>query len=195
MKQDTAALSVMAAIKQRVSVRDYSPQRLDEATILSLLAAAVRAPTAMHRETWRFVIVEHRGQLKQLSDRAKPYFLKELRDIHLESEKRMLAMFTAPDYNLFYNAGTLILICGPTDDPFVQPDCWLAAENLMLAACASGLGSCIIGSATTGLNQPQSKAELRIPVQYSVIVPIIVGVPAAKTMPLPRQDPVVLAWN
>jgi hypothetical protein len=42
-------------------------------------------------------------------------------------------------------------------------DCWLAPENLMLAACAKGLGACVIGLAVSALSTPEWKAELKIP--------------------------------
>jgi nitroreductase len=46
---------------------------------------------------------------------------------------------------------------------------WLAAENLMLAAHAMGLGTCVIGSAVPALNTPKSKAELNIPSECTAI--------------------------
>ena len=50
-------------------------------------------------------------------------------------------------FDLFYGGSTLIVIAGPTDHAWTVIDCSLAAENLMLAACASGLGTCWIGFA------------------------------------------------
>ena len=67
-------ISVLNAIHERRSVRDYSPQRLDHATIRKLLDAAVWAPTAVHEEPWAFVIVQDMATLKSLSDRAKSDF-------------------------------------------------------------------------------------------------------------------------
>ncbi|HJW23960.1 MAG TPA: nitroreductase family protein, partial [Rhodocyclaceae bacterium] len=58
MNQTALAASVLEAIQKRRSVRDYSPQRLDGATVEGLLAAAVRAPTAMHAEPWRFIVIQ-----------------------------------------------------------------------------------------------------------------------------------------
>jgi nitroreductase len=51
-------LSMLDAINQRRSVRDYTVEKPDAATLNRLLAAAVRAPTAMHGEPWAFLIVE-----------------------------------------------------------------------------------------------------------------------------------------
>lgn len=49
-------LTALDAIFSRRSVRTYTPQQLDAATIRSLLDAAVQAPTAMHLEPWAFVV-------------------------------------------------------------------------------------------------------------------------------------------
>ena len=195
MMPKAAEMSLMGTIRERTSVRSYTAQKLDAGIIRDLLAAAVRAPTAMHAEPWAFVIVQDGGQIKRLSDRGKGYFLDELRDAALDRDGRVRDEFARPEFNLFYNAGTLILICGPSASPLTLPDCWLAAENLMLAACARGLGTCVIGSAVTGLNRPESKAELDIPADYSVIAPIIVVFPDSDSTPAPRKAPRVLAWH
>lgn len=66
-------------------------------------------------------------------------------------------------------------------------DCWLAAENLLLAAYAQGLGTCVIGFAVSALNTPEWKAELKIPAEMTAVAPMIVGVPAGVTPPVPPQ--------
>ncbi len=188
-------VSAVEAIYGRRSVRAYTSKRLDEATIRTLLAAAVRAPTAIHEEPWSFVIVQDAHALKRLSDRAKGYFVEEMHRAHLDRGGDTLEKFEHPDFNIFYNAGTLIVICARPVGPFVVADCWLAAENLMLAAFSMGLGSCVIGSAVTGLNTPESKSELGIPVEISAIAPIIVGVPGDESRATSRKEPRILAWK
>ena len=79
--------------------------------------------------------------------------------------------------------------------PFVEADCWLAAENLMLAACSRGLGTCVIGSALAALNLPEAKAEVGIAADFSAIVPIIVGVPSGQTPLTARKGPRILLWK
>jgi nitroreductase len=107
----------------------------------------------------------------------------------------MLDVFASQEFNIFYDAGTLVVICAKPMGPFVAADCWLAAENLMLAACAMGLGTCVIGSAVPALNTPAVKAELGIPAEYSAVAPIIVGGPSGETRPTARREPEILAWN
>lgn len=183
-------MSVYETILARRSVRSYLPKKVDNAIIRSLLEAAVHAPTAMHREPWAFVIVQDRQLLLQLSNRAKSlYFAEE----HHDSAAHFVQMFNSPDFNIFYDAGTLILICGNKSAPFAAADCWLAAENMMLAACAMGLGSCVIGCALPALNDQDVRKMLNIPDGYSVISPIIVGYQHEKKAPALRNPPVVLS--
>jgi nitroreductase len=188
-------LSVMNAIHERRSVRSYSPQRLDQATIRNLLDAAVWAPTAVHEEPWAFVIVQDMAALKRLSDRAKAIFAADARRAHPDQATHLLEILAQPDFNIFYNAGTLIIICGRPKGPFVVADCWLGAENLMLAAHAMRLGSCVIGFAVPALNTPEIKAELGIPADCTAIAPIIVGVPSGETPRTTRKDPEILTWK
>ena len=195
MTKHKANMNIMEAIYRRCSVRSYSPERLDRAAVHALLAAAVRAPTAVHLEPWSFAIIQDTGVLKRLSDRAKPIFLEEVQRSHLDRDGHTFEMFASPDFNMFYNAGTLIIICGKPMGSFVAADCWLAAENLILAACSMGLGTCIIGSAVPALNTPNIKAEFNIPDELTAIAPIIVGVPSGETPPTARKDPEVVFWK
>jgi nitroreductase len=195
MTQPEAPMSLTEAIYERRSVRSYASQRLDHTVILSLLKAAVWAPTAVHEEPWKFVILQDKSALRQLSDRAKPLFLEEAHRAHLDRGGHTFDSFAQPDFNIFYNAGTLILICAKPMGPFVVADCWLAAENLMLAACAMGLGTCVIGSAVPALNTAEIKAELGVPAECTVIAPIIVGVPSGETPRTTRKEPEILTWK
>ncbi len=189
------AIDTMGAIRARRSVRSYTPRKLDRATIGILLDAAVQAPTAMHQEPWAFVVVQDEDRLKRISDRAKRFFVEEARRTHLDRGGHTLEMFERPDFNIFYDASTLIVICGNPAVPFVSADCWLAAENLLLAAVSMGLGTCVIGSAVSGLNTPETKSELGIPSELSAIAPIIAGVPASAPPVAPRKEPRILAWK
>jgi nitroreductase len=188
-------MSMIDTIYARRSVRSYSPLKLQFEAVRALLAAAVRAPTAVHEEPWAFVVVQDPVALKRLSDSAKPLFLEEIHRAHLDRGGHSLDNFAQPDFNIFYNASTLIVICAKLQGPFVVADCWLAAENLILAACSMGLGTCVIGSAVPGLNTPETKAMLGIPAEFTAIAPIIVGIPSGDTPPTSREEPRVLYWK
>jgi nitroreductase len=188
-------MSAMDAIYHRRAVRDYTPQTIDQAVIGTLLDAAVQAPTAMHEEPWSFAVIQDKNLLNRLSDSAKERVRNEAQGSDSHHAKRSLELVNKPDFHVFYNAGTLIVICNKFQGPFGKADCWLAAENLMLAACAKGLGTCVIGFAVSALNTPEWKAELKIPAEMTAIAPIIVGVPAGETPPVPRKQPEIVIWK
>lgn len=194
-------MTVFEAIAKRRAVRAYRPDMVDGDTVRELLKAAVRAPTAMHAEPWAFAVVQNRALLKKYSDLAKATWSPE-RDVPHSiahpaagSDARAGSMFSRPDFNIFYDSSTLIVICGRSPGSFAAADCWLAAENLMLAACAMGLGTCCIGFAVAVLNRPEVKIELNIAPDVQVVAPIIVGLPSGETSATTRKDPDILCWR
>jgi nitroreductase len=192
-----APMSLERAIHERRAVRSYQPHRLAQTTIHHLLAAAVQAPTAVRLEPWAFVVIQDPALLRRYSDKAKALSIERAARYRTEGAhaEGHIALLEDPKYNIFYDAGTLIVICGRPLGPLVSADCWLAAENLMLTACAIGLGTCCVGFAIELLNQPEIKAELDIPADVTAVAPIIVGLPRAVPRATPRQPPVILSWK
>jgi nitroreductase len=189
------SMSALDAIYHRRAVRDYTPRTIDQAVIRTLLDAAVHAPTAMHEEPWSFAVIQDKNLLNRLSDSAKERVRSEAQGADTHHAKHSLDLVNKPDFHVFYNAGTLIIIYSKFQGLYVVADCWLAAENLMLAACAKGLGTCVIGFAVSALNTSEWKAELKIPAEMTAIAPIIVGVSAGETPPVSRKQPEVVTWK
>lgn len=193
MNHAAQTMSLQAAIAGRTSVRAYASKPVDRSVLLELMAAAVRAPTAMHGEPWHFVVVQDAGLLKRLSDRAKQVYSDEA--ARPQADRRVLDILAQPGFNVFYDAGTLVVICAGGTGHFEIADCWLAAQNLMLTAHAIGLGTCVIGLALSVLNLPDVKNELGIPAGTTAVAPIIVGMPQGESVPGTRKPPHVIAWR
>jgi hypothetical protein len=186
-------VEVIETIRRRHAVRSFEQQKVEEAAIRTLLDAAVLAPTAVHEEPWAFAIIQDGATLRRLSDKAKEGMNETWHSLHVQGHPP--SNFVPPE-NIFYDAGTLIVIYGKPMGPFVVADCWLAAENLMLAACSMGLGTCVIGLAVSALNTPEWKAELNAAPDMTAFAPIIVGVPrTGRTLPTSRKAPEILAWK
>lgn len=204
---DVASSShILDVIHQRRSTRSFLPDRVDESTVRALIDAAVWAPTAIHLEPWVFAVVQDRRLLRHLSDRAKALWAHPAHssaDPHIEARVPASAAFARliadPDFNIFYDAGTLIVIGAREHGPaerFAVADCWLAAATLMLAAHEFGLGTCVIGSAVPALALPAVKADLGIPHDVTPIAPIIVGRPRTPShITSTRKVPEIVAWK
>jgi nitroreductase len=59
----------------------------------------------MNLQPWAFVVVQDRKLLKEFSDRSKVLVAKA------DKPAKLKERLTDPEFNIFYNAGTLIVIC------------------------------------------------------------------------------------
>lgn len=132
-------MEILEAIYQRCAVRSYLDQTVENPVMEALLDAAIHAPSAMNSQPWVFAIVQNKELLENWSARAKAYGLATLTGNPQGDHWRTI--LTKPDYNMFYDAPVLIVICAkPGDGLMPVEDCCLAAQNLMLAAHAKWLG-------------------------------------------------------
>lgn len=187
--------NVIDAIYHRRSVRDYKPSTVDDSIIHALLDAAVHAPTAMHEEPWAFAVIKDKSLLNRLSDSAKELLRAEAMESDSSQSKHVLELIDKPGFDVFYNAGTLIVIYNKMQRTTGVADCWLAAQNLMLAAYAKGLGTCVVGLSIQALNTPGWKKQLEIPFEMTAIAPIIIGVPGSEPPPVSRKQPEIITWK
>lgn len=183
-------MDVIDAIYQRRAVRDFTAEPVAKDQIDQLINAAIQAPNAMDRQRWAFVVLRDPALLKRISEEAKTLTLSLMGSAPHMAQFR--AFLSQADFNIFYNAPVLIVICGTEDDRFVEQDCCLAAANLMLAAHAAGLGTCWIGFAEAWLGQAEAKKELGIPAHYRPIAPIILGHPRTRPEAPARHRPDVV---
>jgi nitroreductase len=168
-------MDINEAITGRRAVREYTAQTLDEPTIGCLIDAAVHAPSAMNEQPWTFTIVRDQSVLDRISKGAKAHMLSTMSESpHSGHIKSLLA---DSSFHIFYNAPILILVSASAEGPWIVEDCALAAENLMLAAYAAGLGACWIGFAQGFLNTSEGKNILGLPAVWVPVAPIIVGHP------------------
>lgn len=186
-------MEVIKAIYERRAVRQYTGQQVPRLALLNLIEAAIQAPSAVNQQPWAFSVFQGRDRLKSYSDQAKQHFLAMFTSAPGLSEE-VTRMLQDPGYNIFYNADAVVVIWAKSGGLNPAEDCCLAAQNLMLAAHASGLGSCPIGFARPWLNLPEVKQELAIPEEYSAVFPVIVGWPMETPAHPPRNNPKILSW-
>lgn len=180
-------MDVMEVIYGRRALRDFTSETVDQQTLQKLIGAAVQAPSAVNQQPWLFFVVRDRSLLARISREAKAHMLKTtpagLLSHHFEE------LLSDPKFDIFYGAPVLILIASNSQSPWAVEDCSLAAQNLMLAAHAAGLGTCWIGFAQSWLGTPEGKAALNLPATCVPVAPVIVGHPKSAPLPVSRKDP------
>ncbi len=181
-------MNLREAIYSRRAVRDFTTEAVDEATLKELIDAAIQAPSAVNQQPWRFTVVRDQKMLAEISRQSKAHMLRTspaaLASPHFN------AILNNPEFDIFYHAPALIVISA-ANGPWIVEDCALAAQNLMLAACAAGLGTCWIGFAQGWLASREGKSILKLDESIVPVAPIIVGHPKDGTPAVPRKRAVV----
>ncbi len=170
---DTEA--VLNCISTRASVRQYTSVEVSDATVDTLLRAAMCAPTAVNRQPWAFVVV---------------------RDTALRAT---LAKALPNAGNKLTGASVAIVVCGDStrmlkqQPEFWVQDCSAATENLLLAAHACGLGAVWCGLYPDMERTRTARTILGLDERYVPLCIIPVGYPAAPVNPKNkyREDAII----
>lgn len=186
---------ILKIIRARRSVRDYLPNEVPDDMIREIIRAGCHAPSAVNKKPWRFVVIKDRELMKKLSEKAREMWM-ELDKIASNPEIIKLAnMVSRSGFNIFYNAPLLIMVFSHPSAFSPQIDCALAAENMMIAARALGIGSCWIGLGSP-LGQVESiMKDLGVPEGYKLMACLIFGYPVKLLESTPKHDEnVILNW-
>lgn len=185
-------MDLLQALAGRRAVREYTHAVVHDQVLRDLIDAAVLAPSAMNQQPWAFAVVRDQQRLDRLSSAAKAHMTASASTgPHTAQFQHLL---DDPQFQIFYHAPALVLICATQAGPWIVEDCSLAAGNLMLAAHAAGLGTCWIGFAQGYLNTAQGKRLLGLPESWVPVAPIIVGHPAAAAPGVERR-PAHILWD
>ena len=180
-------MDVLDAIHGRRTIRSYRPEPVDRGLLQQVLWAAVQAPTppVSGDSPWKLCVIDDAQRLAEYGVRAKQYAREhQPPGQHWEWTER-------PGFLVFWNAPTVVLFCARTANPQSPFDCCRAAQNMLIAAHALGLGSCWVGAPIPWLNSPGVAEELGIPAGYEVAAAVLVGYAAEQPAGQPRPQPEV----
>ena len=174
-------MDVMEAIRARRAIRRFDAGQLDEDDLEAILEAGLFAPSAGGRQGVVFVVCQDRetnvrlGKIRR--ERSHPRMAHG--DVYVSREQPSIA--DDPDIkDAFYGAPTVVHLFAPADFLFAPDDCACAAENMMLAATARGVGSCYIGDAQVPFDDPAARelpAQWGVPEGYRAVVTLVLGYP------------------
>jgi len=176
-------------IKGRRSVRCYKNEPVSKEQIEAILEAGEWAPTAMHKEPCRFIVIEDKKLIKYVSDETKLLVQQMMPAI----AKR----FATESDAICYDAPVLILICTEKDERWNTMnliDSVLAAQNMFLKAYELGLGTCYMGFVSFLTNKAEVLRKIGVPENYQMAVPFILGHPKNKQGSDKRNKPNILKW-
>jgi len=160
MVGDIMTNSVLKAIRDRRSVRQFETASIEEEKIQAILEAGRWAPSWLNRQPWRFLIITDQNLKQRISEHVPNIFIMGLKQ-----------------------APICIAVCvEPKEDPyhFIE-DGAAATQNMALAAQSLGLGSVWIGvfnlKDKKDSTEKKIKEILNIPKTYRLISILPIGVP------------------
>ena len=126
---------VLKTIERRRSVRSFSDNQIKDNELQAVMEAAQYAPNA-GSQSWQFIVIQKEELINDLSNASK--------EIAKNNEVEFIReLANNQDFNAFYNAPTVILVCGD-ESPWMPADCAAATQNILLAAESLGLAACWI---------------------------------------------------
>ena len=164
-------------IMTRVSVREFTGEKISEAQIDTLLRAAMSAPSALNKQPWAFIVVTDEQKIAELGE-ALPYSRC--------SNKPAVAIIPCGDLSK--------AIEGEMANFWIN-DVSAATENLLLSAHAMGLGA-----VWTGLHPDMNRVclvqkLLGLPEHIIPLCVVPVGVPAEQPAVKDKYLPENIHYN
>ncbi len=170
-------MDAMECILSRTSIRDFSDSPVTPAEVTKLLAAGMAAPSAVNMQPWMFEIVDRRELLDALAEKL-------------------------PYAKMLKNAPLAILVCGDLRKTLDQrereywvEDCSAAAQNILLAAHALGMGAVWTAVHPVGSRIDAVQSLLNMPDYLIPLNVIPVGYPAEGSAPKQKWDESKIHWN
>ena len=169
-------------VQKRQSDRKYAPKPVAREHILKCLEAARMAPSACNSQPWKFVVVDDRVKLIQISDAAIGLGMNKF-----TVQVPVLVAVVQENMNLEAKAGAVV-----KNKDYSMMDLGMAVENFCLQAAELGLGTCIMG----WFDEKRIKEILGIPRGRRVQLLIALGHPDAPTRSKVRKPlEEISSWN
>lgn len=155
---------VIDTLISRRSVRKFTPQKMDDATLEIIVRAGVQAPFAGQLYS---IIVTRRAHL--------PFHAAAMFLICVDMHRMELIMARRGWKTASNNLSLLV---------FGIQDASLLAENMIIAAESLGLGSCLLGN--TPYEAPKLRKFYNLPLRVFPLVQLVMGYPDETYPPRPR---------
>ena len=169
-------------VQKRQSDRKYAPKPVAREHILKCLEAARMAPSACNSQPWKFVVVDDRVKLIQISDAAIGLGMNKF-----TVQVPVLVAVVQENMNLEAKAGAVV-----KNKDYSMMDLGMAVENFCLQAAELGLGTCIMG----WFDEKKVKDVLGVPRGRRVQLLIALGHPDAPTRSKVRKSlEEMSSWN
>lgn len=170
---------IFETIMHRRSIRRFEPKQIEETALQQILQAGLYAPCAGGRQGVIFAVCQDKEVNERLGKIKRANSNPRMATATSFVSREQPSIADDPKLtNAFYDAPTVITLFAPKNFLFSVDDCAVAAENMMLAADALGIGSCYIGQGWPAFAAPYGQEILRqwnIPADHYAVMQLLLG--------------------
>lgn len=170
---------IFETIMHRRSIRRFEPKQIEETALQQILQAGLYAPCAGGRQGVIFAVCQDKKVNERLGKIKRANSNPRMATATSFVSREQPSIADDPKLtNAFYDAPTVITLFAPKNFLFSVDDCAVAAENMMLAADALGIGSCYIGQGWPAFADPYGQEILRqwnIPADHYAVMQLLLG--------------------
>ncbi len=191
MSEADSSLSYFELVGNQRAQRELKPDPIPQAVIEQILEAGTHAPSAMNTQPWRFVVVQDPSVRKEVADGARAAWEGFARDLTKDQSDPGFKAVDRWATSGLAEAPVIIVLCGDTQVlPLEQmgSSIYPAAQNILLAANALGLGSLMSNLPLFAPGGTLAKA-LGLPEHIVPLATLPIGYPARK-LGKPRRKPI-----
>ncbi|HZY47509.1 MAG TPA: nitroreductase family protein [Candidatus Bathyarchaeia archaeon] len=188
--------SILKGINSLRSVRRFKPDPVPEDSIKTILESASKAASGSNTQPWEFIVVRDAKMKARLKEPMLRTWLARLaggkgmsprmREVYDEATEMLRDTEKVP---------VIIFCCFDLDrvsksEEVRYASIYPAVQNLMLAAQALGLGTCLtVHGSTPARGELEVKRMLGIPEHVKIACLVYLGYPAVRLGP-PKRKPV-----
>lgn len=176
--------NVLEVLKSRRSIRAFLETQIKDEEVEAIVEAGLYAPSAKNAQPWHFTVVQNKELIDEMSVEIK----ENLKNSPIEFFK---ALGNDEKYHAFYNAPTVVIVCGQEAVPSVNADCSAAIQNMQIAAESLNIGSCWMGPTKflfAGNKAKHYLDKLEIPEGYACQYSIVLGHKKMEPTAPPRKE-------
>ena len=170
---------IFETIMHRRSIRRFEPKQIEETALQQILQAGLYAPCAGGRQGVIFAVCQDKEVNERLGKIKRANSNPRMATATSFVSREQPSIADDPKLtNAFYDAPTVITLFAPKNFLFSVDDSAVAAENMMLAADALGIGSCYIGQGWPAFADPYGQEILRqwnIPADHYAVMQLLLG--------------------
>lgn len=163
-------MDALDVIFSRRSIRHFKRDAIPDEKIEVLLRSGMAAPSTVGNNDWAFIVIKDKNQMRRIME-IKP-----------------------GNADMLEESPVAVLICGDTDLAYSMPldywvqDCSAAAENMLIAATAMGIGSVWLGIYPRKQRVEAIKEAFDLPENIIPLCAIALGIPAENKPKIDRYE-------